>query len=379
MLKSANVELTYSGGGALFQLCHSPHLQNRTHILLPAFSCPSVIDPVIEAGFRPRFFAIKDDLSIDLQDLHSKLDKDVAAVLVINYFGFAAKIDDLKVSCEDAGAILIEDCAHSFLNANPLEISGKRGDAAIFSFKKLLPSSVGGGIRINRPTISVQVPESDPPISDSIVRCKRLFEQAVENMPDTRVRRAYFALESMRLKLKRKIPGSHIEVNNDEAKRQFEYPFELNLALASMPRYATYILRRANIAEVVEDRRRHFQELLYAFTDSDHIAPVFQKLPDSVCPWAFPAIVKNRSAIDLKSKQSGVPIFSFGETMHAAINKYAGNERRLIDAARFLSNSVLVIAVRQGLPHSEFQHYGDIVTSHAEASVRARPGASLGQ
>ena len=116
---------------------------------MPAFHCVTAVEPIVRAGYTPLFYKINEDLSIDYEDLCAKLSSDIAAVVVINYFGFPADIEGILALREKYDYYVIDDWAHSFLDAKSQKLTGDKGDMAIFSFRKLVPSYAGGGLRIN--------------------------------------------------------------------------------------------------------------------------------------------------------------------------------------------------------------------------------------
>jgi hypothetical protein len=78
--RARSVHLTHSGRGALFQyfeaLRRSGQLAaDRTVVLVPSFHCPTVVDPVLHAGYDVRFYAIDEAMRIDQADLLRKLDQ----------------------------------------------------------------------------------------------------------------------------------------------------------------------------------------------------------------------------------------------------------------------------------------------------------------
>ena len=361
LFEGSGITFTYSGRGALYLVCRTVVRRDRDTVLLPAFSCPTVVDPVIEAGFRPRFYSINIDLSIDTSDLLAKLDSDVAAVVVINYFGFPADLSELTLPCRETGAMLIEDCAHSFLYRNPIRLSGERADVAIFSFKKLIPSHVGGGIRLNQRPADIQAPRSRVPLRDTLVNCKQLFEEAVDNLGDGGIRRLYHRLESFRIRITsgpRPTPG----VRTDNAPiTTFEYPFDASRDSARLPWYARRIIGSANIRYITSERSANYSTLLQGLAPIERFTPVYEILPSTVCPWGFPVLAQDRSSIDRRLQSLGVPIFSFGETLHPAIARYSAGEGDMLEKTRYLSAKLLVVAVRQGLPAEDFSKYCNII------------------
>ena len=55
-------------------------------VLLPAYICESVID-VYKKDNQIRFYKINRDMTIDIDDLQSKMDSQVTVVYLMHYFG----------------------------------------------------------------------------------------------------------------------------------------------------------------------------------------------------------------------------------------------------------------------------------------------------
>ncbi len=167
LFDQTRVEMAYSARSALYQLCVEVRGRTRARsILMPGFHCASIVEAVVRAGFQPIFYRIRRDLSIDYEDLFSKVHRDVALILVIHYFGFPADISPLLRERKQLPCYLVEDWAHSFLRGSSLRLRGELGDFALFSFYKLLPMHVDGGIRINRDDFPLRLRE-DRPVPDA--------------------------------------------------------------------------------------------------------------------------------------------------------------------------------------------------------------------
>lgn len=110
-----------------------------------------VLDPVLSLGLRHRFYRVGPDLTIDLDDLGRALQSNPVAVVVIIHFfgrcdpGYAAAV----LRAREAGASVVDDEAHAMLTDLVGGVSGRLGDAAIFSLHKLLPVPAGGVLVAN--------------------------------------------------------------------------------------------------------------------------------------------------------------------------------------------------------------------------------------
>ena len=110
-------------------------------VLLPSYLCPSILTTLESRGLHCDFYRVQHDLSIDVDDLKSKL-TDQQAVYFINYFGFAQPpaIQQTLQKMQQKGVIVIEDNAQAGFPAHTL------GDFVFNSMRKLCPQD-GGYLR----------------------------------------------------------------------------------------------------------------------------------------------------------------------------------------------------------------------------------------
>lgn len=128
-------------------------------VLLPAFigwsarEGSGVFDPVAELGLPYRFYRLDGCLAIDLEHLRLLLAAGgVRALVIIHYFGYVDPGYREAVALARAyGVSVLEDEAHALYTDLVGGISGRLGDAAIFSLHKMLPVERGGLLAYNRP------------------------------------------------------------------------------------------------------------------------------------------------------------------------------------------------------------------------------------
>ncbi|MGH9896453.1 MAG: DegT/DnrJ/EryC1/StrS family aminotransferase, partial [bacterium] len=154
LLRAPGLYKTYNGRGALYQVFRAIRKQRSGVVLVPAFHCPTVIDPVLEAGFEVAFYGVRSNLTIDEADLWARAHGDVAAVIAIHYLGFPTDLNAPLALRRERGCLVVEDCAHSFLRATPVALAGEGGDAAVYSFYKLVPTYAGGAFQIRSSAVS---------------------------------------------------------------------------------------------------------------------------------------------------------------------------------------------------------------------------------
>ena len=112
-----------------------------------------VADPLDELGLSYRFYRLGATLEIDRENLAEEIARgDVRVVLLIHYFGYPASGYAEAVSlAHEAGALVVEDQAHSALTDWMGGKTGSLGDASIYSLHKLLPVAEGGLLVVRPP------------------------------------------------------------------------------------------------------------------------------------------------------------------------------------------------------------------------------------
>ncbi|MBI4990856.1 aminotransferase class I/II-fold pyridoxal phosphate-dependent enzyme [Candidatus Gottesmanbacteria bacterium] len=138
-----------SGRSALYALLKIFNIGRGDEVILQAFTCVAVPDPVIWTGAKPIFVDIEETLNIDPGLLEKHINKKTKAIIVQHTFGIPAKIEMIAKIAQKYNLILIEDCAHCIGATYKDKKIGTFGDAAFFSFgRDKVISSVFGGMAI---------------------------------------------------------------------------------------------------------------------------------------------------------------------------------------------------------------------------------------
>jgi perosamine synthetase len=340
----------YSARAALFQLLSAMPRAGRDTLLLPAFHCTTVVEPVLRAGWKVRFYRVRTDLSLDLDHLKQEASGDVAAILVIHFLGFPAPIRDILPLREKLGCYIIEDWAHSFLLGPNPHIPGDQADFALFSFYKHAPIFAGGGLRLNTRTAWSLAPQKSVGWRQMAVIAKRLFEQAVDNSKGGALKSAFQKLEHLRIRNKRQ--QAIVGTGSSDPAREANYEFSEKLAIAGIPWMCLRILQASNWTSIFKARRENYEFLARNIEDNPSLRRVCPVLPPEACPWAFPVWMPLRSEHDVQLRAQGVPLFTFGETLHHAIDQCSGATRA---NAESLSRHLLLLSVHQHLELSDMQ------------------------
>ena len=130
-------------------------------LLLPAYigfsakEGSGIYDPVLASGIEYAFYGMNKDISIDIEDLNSKLELFVKnnkkpVVLLVHYFGYPDdRIAEVVNLCRKNSALIIEDCAHALYTDLIDHKCGEYGDFVLYSIHKMLPYEKGGVLKVN--------------------------------------------------------------------------------------------------------------------------------------------------------------------------------------------------------------------------------------
>lgn len=363
LLATPGLELGYLARGALLRACEEIARATPTRrILLPAFHCPSGITPALMAGLTPVFYRIRRDLSIDHQDLMAKADDDTCAVLVIHFFGIEADLTPLA-PLRARGVRLIEDWSHSFLQGDLPALAGRAdSDYRVYSFWKLMPSGVGGGLLRNPARRAEALPAPTPaPLKRRLIDFKQSLEEALEHGPPGLARSTFRGLERVRLALKpgRQAPAASAALPAATIPGEARYPVDRRLVQSAMPPLARRILEAHEPGDVARRRRDNFRRYAQSLHAGGRLTLLYDELPAQACPWVFPVLLEGRDAIDHTWRAQGVGLHTFGIYLHSRL--FEGTDMATVDDARYLAAHLLCLAIHQDISGPQIQRAVGII------------------
>lgn len=343
MFGAGKVYYVHRGRTAVRRACELLHLGSQDEVLAPAYNCGMEIDALISCGVSVILYQTKISGYADLDDLYSRFTKRTRAVYVTHYFGFPQPIAEIKNFCVEKGVYLIEDCALALFSYDgPTEL-GSMGDMSIFSFPKSLPVPDGGALVINNANFAKDKWTLGPPPFSIVVRgalslSKRHILRSVSGKKVLypllqslfKRRRAYpKGIENLRKDMRPGMPGS------------FYYREVLNNKAVSG--LTMRLLKTFDMADIVARRRDNFNLFLNVLSGTKGIKPLFETLPEGICPLYFPVIVKERACLFQRLNELSI----------AAVEWWSGYHRDLpwdeyADAC-FLKDHVLALPVHQQL------------------------------
>ena len=303
------------GSAAIGLALQHAQIGANDEVLLPAYHCISMIEPVIWRGARPVFYRINPDTSVDLGDVQSRLTARARALLVTHYFGFPQDLVRIRAFCDAHQILLIEDCAHAFFGAIGAAPVGSFGDYAIASAWKFFPI-YDGGLLVSRQKHLADLDLETPGPRFQAKAMVNTLEQAFEYRRLTIARlllKAPLLLKDLVLgQMKPKTPSDPLE-HAGLSNRLGGGGFDAARIAKKMSISSRLIVTAASKQRITHGRRRNYARLLAELGHLAGCRPLFPSLPDGVVPQVFPLVFDAPERAFALLKQAGVPIIRFGE------------------------------------------------------------------
>lgn len=150
-----------SGRSALMAILKALRIGEGDEVLVQAFTCNAVPNPVMWMGARPVYVDIDDTLNMDPEDLERKITSNTKAIIVQHTFGTPAAMDRIMEIAQRHNLSVIEDCAHALGASYKGQLVGTLGDASFFSCgrDKAISSVYGGMAATNNLEVARKVGE----------------------------------------------------------------------------------------------------------------------------------------------------------------------------------------------------------------------------
>lgn len=120
-------------------------IRENDEILVPCFTCSTVLEPLLSLKLKPVLYDIEFDFSIRTDQLERKITDKTRAIILTHYFGIPSNVQEIKDFADSRGLFLIEDCAQSIGSKFHNVIPGAIGDFSFTSFGNDKPLSIATG------------------------------------------------------------------------------------------------------------------------------------------------------------------------------------------------------------------------------------------
>ena len=238
--------------------------------VLPSFTCDTVFDPFLKAGYEVFYYPVKKDLTTGSEDiLRTVMEVGASIVLFHRYFGFDTidkQVDSLCERLRELGKYTIEDCTQCLYSNIPRANS----DYTVGSIRKWTGTPDGGFV-VSRNGILKKKPQ----------------------MPDTVLEQAKIEASYAKYRFLFEHEGNKSEMLT--MYREAEDILDSQNDIYSISPMSAKVQANLDIKELVKKRRENFSILRHALCNK--VQPLFSFDETHSVPLYFPILVEDRSLL----------------------------------------------------------------------------------
>jgi len=293
-----------SGRVALANALSMLELQPGDEVLVPAYNCGSMLEPILWHRLNPSLYPLAADLQVDWERLDAHVSRRTRVLLLTHFFAFPQDLLHAKEFCRRHQLLLIEDCAHCFWGESGGLQVGAAGDLSIASTMKFFPGIDGGVLVSNHSGFPLsRLRLRHPSLRFQLKAIHNLWEQWRSRPPE----------------LVNWVGPAGIETLMDDEPSKTrpldEHYFWFDPASGDLR--ASWISRWLAIHSdfrAIRQRRRHNYRLLAEqLSGLEGLQVLFPRLPENVTPYVLPVYVDQPQRVFPRLKMLGVPIWRWEE------------------------------------------------------------------
>ncbi|HTO60348.1 MAG TPA: aminotransferase class I/II-fold pyridoxal phosphate-dependent enzyme [Bradyrhizobium sp.] len=322
-------------------------LRPGDRVLVPAYHCPAMVEPVKWMGAEPLFYRLNDDLTINFADVERRTDNRTRAMLCVHFFGFPQNPMAARAFCDSHGLVMIEDCSHSYFGYAGDRPLGAFGHYAIGSLTKFFPVREGGCL--------VAPPDK---VEDVKARLRGqgwtqgaiAVMDAIEDAVDYGRLRGLSPVVWTMSRAKRAVLGRHFAArpNNPSQVRSGKLgEFDSSWIDTRMVLPSLAITWATSRRRLVARRRAHYRRLVQAFAGVSGVRALIPDLPEGAVPYMFPLWVDDLDRVFPKLEDLAVPMQRFGQFLSPEITA------ETFPTSFAFSHNVIQLACHQELTDDE--------------------------
>lgn len=321
VLDAGNAIFVTSGRVAIALALQQMKIGKGDKVLVPAYHCASMVEPVIWLGATPVFYKINSDTTVDLDDLKSKLSGSTKVLMATNYFGFPQNLADIRRFCDANGLLFLEDCAHSFMGEYRGKPLGSYGDYAIASAMKFFPIYEGGCLVSPSPAID-KVPLESAGLGFELKSAFNALEKGFAYGRMSFLK----AVLSVPMWLKNfiwagvKSGGAAKQTSLGPGASDGGFNFEPSWLHKRASLLSRILIKTVSKSRMAVRRREIYQTLHRSLADLPGCSPLFPTLADGAVPYVYPLVCENLPTIFPLLKNAGVPVIRFAEFLWEGVD-----------------------------------------------------------
>jgi perosamine synthetase len=263
-------------------------------VLVPSYHHGVEVEALVDAGARPVFYRVDENMQVDLAGVEKKIGPETGALYLIHFLGFPGPAAAFKKLADARGLKVIEDCALALFSSDGRTPLGSTGDASVFCLYKSLPVPHGGIMALNG-SGAAYVPTEPPPLYSTLSHLGASLLLA--NPEFGAVGRAASREDGQRVD-----PGG--------------MTFEREHVCLGMSALSWRVLDGQDVDRIRSLRRKNFMTLLRELRQAS--PPVFDELPEGVCPLFYPLMVEDKARMMEEMKRRGIETVDFWRTGYPA-------------------------------------------------------------
>ena len=332
----------YRGRVALYWLLRALSIGVGDEVILQAYTCPEVAQPILRVGATPVFCDTEPDgFNLCCEALARKITRATKAVIIQHTFGIPANMNDLMPVLRQLGVAVIEDCCHVCASEYDSVPVGSFGNAAFFSYgpDKPISAGLGGEAVLNSPALasdfrSLYITCITPSFSEEIWSTLRIAVKAI--------------LPAETVVLLRDTVRRQKSPRNGPGQDWIEHEYDKRL-----PRVAEFHVDRllARADRILAKKRLAIQQVTNGINALGLRCAVIPE-PCSAVLWRIPVYVRNKPKLRDRARQCAVEILDWGTAPFRSA-EYPASEcdghRHSCPNARELTETVVTVPIHGGL------------------------------
>jgi perosamine synthetase len=302
---------TYSGRYAIYQTLHALGLNSEDEILLPAYHCLAMLQPIITYGCRPTIYRIDNRLQTTVDQVMKGVSEHTRMVILVHHFGiYQRETENIARELAHLGIFLMEDCAHVVPFSR--HKGGALGDVAVYSPWKFLPLLDGGILQFNNGNIYRKLDLCEPPLFLAIKNAKNILEREMALSGNRIFGKLYLYLDKTFRRGREFLSSMPRErITTDQVSFHNQY---IKFKATSLSRWATYA---ADFEEIYHKRSQISCSLFeQTYQGGQFQPPQFLPGNESDCVFGFPILIHDRRQAVPFLKSRNIPHFTFGDKLH---------------------------------------------------------------
>ena len=260
-----------SGRNAIKALCRCIDSLDKS-VMLPIYTCNTVIQPFIDEGWNVYFYRINKDLTINTENFQYTYEKaNPKIVFVHSFFGFdtIGKDCSLLKQCKIKGSVIVEDMTQSLFSSHYLSFA----DYYVTSFRKFLAIPDGGALISSNDIPLLNIGSANKSIADVALEAfdlkKNYFVRADKNLKE-QFREKYQELKCL-------------IGENDSLKEISDISYKI---INFCDRVSISLIRKNNYTYIYDSLKEY-----------TWIKPVLSEVKDGICPLYLPVYVESRKEL----------------------------------------------------------------------------------